>query len=322
MTATIKPVDRTGRARTRPIRFSSMESLGFSDAASTWSDSPAPVLSPSTGRHLAPPPAPDPLADWHPEAIGRRLDGANFRWSLLVVTLTIIGGLAYGGLWLYQRPAAQAQASVTAVASSAEDLEASLPLLEQFNEALSTADQTADTAGLFTVDDAARALFSASGDSPSTETAIRSDASGAAGSALDGVRLARDAHAYRLAVGPILIAPALETDPTLIELDEAARSFGAWQLHFDEVRTALTDTVLPGVTDQLDILSGDLTAILGDYVDALREDDMTAADAVVAGLSGHLASIEQSLVTAIEDVQTRVRTRIVETRQALASLLG
>lgn len=315
MTATIKPPDREVKSRPRSIRFVAMESLGFSNPSSVWSDTPsteAPEAASST--------EPDTLADWQPQDFGGRLDGANFRWSLLVVFLIFLAAAAAVGYWLYQRPNVQAEASVAAVTEDAEVLSRALIDLEVFNSAL-IGDEDADTAQLFGADTAARELFQTSGELPSSESNTRSLAAAAASATLDGVRLAGDGQSYRLAVGPILATPDLETDPNVIELDEAARTFGEWQLRFDEVRTALPDGVLPDVTEQLDVLSGDLTMVLREYVDALREDEGLAAEAVVASLSARLQGIAEELAVAVEETSARVGERIAEARSALGSLL-
>lgn len=297
-----------------------MESLGFSDATFTWSDSPRPVV--------APPPVPvdrpaDPLGGWQPaEFGGRRYEGSDFRWSLLVVFVIAIAGVGAFGYWLYQRPAAEAIANAAAVSTTAADLGIALPALETFNATLTDVETTADTAQLFELDAAARALFDASAALASDSIETRSAAASAAGAALDGVRLAGDTHSYKMAVLPVLSPPALETDPTLIELDEAARAFGDWQLRFDNVRTALPDGVLPGVTQQLDVLSGNLSAILTDYVEALRSDDQTAVQSVMTAFTQKLDQIGAQLSTAVAEAQSRVTSRIADTRAALAQLAG
>lgn len=293
-----------------------MESLGFSNPSSVWTDTPQ-----TEASDTLPPTEADPLADWRPGEFGVQLSGGNFRWGLFAVFAVFLAAAGAVGFWAYQRPIAQAEASVVAVTQSAEQLSASLVGLEQFNAALPDADGDDDTTLLFEADAAARELFQTSGQLPSGESATRSLAAAASSATLDGVRLAGDSHSYRLAVTPILATPDLEVDPNLIELDEAARAFGEWQLRFDEVRTALPDGVLPDVTEQLDVLSGDLTMTLRDYVDALREDDASAAEGVVVALSTRLDTIGDALAAAMEDTQNRVDERITEASTALSSLL-
>jgi len=324
MTATTKPPVREREPRQRQIRFSSMETLGFSNPSATWTErpNPAPIATAERrGRHEAPEPKPDTVADWEPEDIGSRLTGGNTRWSIVVVSVLVvvgIGGLAY---WLYQRPVAQAEASLATLSTEAGRLSEALPTLEAFSTSL-TASASANSTELFEVDEAARALFNASGDMAGSSSQLRSAAAAAATSALDGARLAGDAGSYRLAVTPILVAPDLETDPNLIELDDAARSFGGWQLRFDEVRTALPNQTMTATTEQLDILSGDLPAFLTRYMGALRQDDQNLADEVVSELSSRLGVIEEQMTTSLGEIQTRVTDRIAETERSLGVVLG
>lgn len=320
MTATTKPPTRERRPHNRPVRFSFMETLGFSNPSSTWSESPAQLQPRARGRHEAAEPAPTTVADWEPEDFGNRLTGSNFRWSLLIVTILVVGGLAGIAYWLYQRPAAEIEASRETLVGDAAALREALPILENFNQSLIVGADT-ESADLFAVDAAARALFDASGDIPDTDTVARTAAASASASALDAVRLAGDANSYQLAVTPILVAPELETDSNVIDLDEAARSFGAWQLHFNEVRTALPDSTLSTTTSQLDILSGDLPNFLSRYMDALRGDDQEEAEAVIRDLASRLSGIEQQMTDSLSDVRDRVTERISETTRALDRVL-
>ena len=303
------------------MRFTSLESLGFSHAASVWSDSPIREPNSPKGRHVALPRQPETMADWRPEEFTKELTGSDIRWSVVVMITVVVAGLGGLGYWLYQRPVAQEESSIVAVRAQAETLQSALPTLEQFNGDMLVAEITTGTSALFEVETMARTLFNASASLALRETDLRSASTEAAGAAIDGTRLAGDAYSYRSAVIPLLTAPDLETDPSLIPLDEAARSFGTWQLGFDDVRTALPDAVLPEVTRQFDILSGDLTSIMGRYMDALRDDDASAARDVLSDLEYRLAQLGIALDTSLEDIQRRVAIRIGETRAALDLLL-
>ena len=325
MTATIKPPDRGSDSRRRPLRFSSLEILGFTDAESVWSDPPIDAdteeIEPSRGRHEVVAPQPDPFADWKPAEFGGRLAGSNVRWGMVVVLILSIVSLGGLALWLYQRPAVQEQTAIGEVSTQAGSLRSVLPLLEEFNQTLLEDTSEMGPSSLVEVESEARALFDASGTLSGSGTGARTAATQAASAALDGVRLASEARSYRAAVTPVLIAPELETDPELIQLDEAARSFGSWQLAFDEVRTALPEGFLPDVSQRLDVLSGDLAGIMGRYVDALREDDRSAAEDVLSSLSSRLSQVRSSLDESLERIQGRVTARIVETGDALDRLL-
>lgn len=318
MTATIKPPGKD-RTEHRGIKFSSMEVLGFDDSESTWSDSAPAKNAPETvrrGRHEA------TVADLRPEDPGDRLTGGNVRWWFISVIILLIGGAAAAGLWLYQRPAAQEAASVATLTAEASELESALPTLEQFNRDLVASDVSTEASGLATLEATARSLFATSADLGNNQTGLRTAASQASGSTLDAIRLATEARSYRAAVLPVLTSPELETDPELIELDEAARQFGAWQLGFDNVRTALPESILSDVTQQLDIVSGDLSTLLGRYVDALREDDPAAVERVMSDLSERLAAVDELLQSELGAIQARVETRIDEARQALDRILA
>ncbi|HET9259802.1 MAG TPA: hypothetical protein VFP42_06710 [Acidimicrobiia bacterium] len=326
MTATTRPTGRDGQHRTH-LRFSSMESLGFDNPSSMWTESSSlahartAVLAPepSKGRHQA---EPDGIVAWQPQEVGRRLNGRDFRWSLLVGTGLLVAVAGVAAFWLYQQPARQAAASAAIVAREAAGLEVTLPALVAFNTTLGDNDSTANQADLFAVDAAARTLFDASADLDRGQAERRSAAAAASGAALDGIRLAGDTQAFQKAVIPILALPALETDPTLIALDEAARNFGEWQLRFDQVRTALPDGVLSDVTGQLDIISGELPWYMTRYVDALRADSQTEADAVLAHLGGRLEKVGSHMAGSIELIQQRVTDRVDEAITAIGRLLG
>lgn len=319
MTATIKPPDDSSATPHRRVRFSSLEALGFTDVASSWSDTPLPQTPNQPGRHLAPAPEPETVADWQPRDIGARLEGSNVRWSVVAAVLLLMVGVAGLGYWMYQRPAAIERAAAAEALIQAQTLRSELPMLSDFNNELLVVDSAASPERLDLLEEAARALFDTSG--RLNQIDLRSRASRAAGSSLDGIRLARQTHAYRSAVTPLLDAPQLETDRDLIELDEAARLFGNWQREFDKMRTALPEDVLPRVTEQLDVLSAELSSFLRRYVDALRADDVSAAHNVLTALGSRLDVTEGVLVDSIEDIQARIDIRLDETRTALDRIL-
>lgn len=297
-----------------------METLGFSDATSQWSDGPPLDPTRSPGRPLAIDGHSGSVADWAPGEVRHELDRGNFRWSIFVALAVTIASIGYFGYWLYQRPAAQTETAIVDLETQAEALAVSLPALEQFNDSLILPDPGSEPVQLSELENAARSLFDTSGELPNDRTVARSAAIGASETALDGIRLTRGAHAYRLAVAPLLVAPELETDPELIALDEAARSFGDWQLQFDQVRSALPDQVLPEVTERMRVLSTQLADTMTAYVDALRADDMAAAETVLAGLDMDLDALNDFLVIELDVVQELVEQRITETKGALAEL--
>lgn len=304
-----------------------MESLGFDNTSSMWTESPLVVQArlgsqtepKAMGRHEA---EPDPIAGWQPQEFGRGLDRHDFRWSVLALVILVVAAAGAFAFWMYQQPVRDAEASAAMVADEAVGLREALPDLVVFNSTLGDTANTSDPADLFMVGSAARALFDVSADLDQSESESRSAAAAAAGAALDGIRLAGDTQAYQSAVTPLLLLPDLETDPSLIELDEAARNFGQWQLRYDEVRTALPDGVLTDVTDQLDIISADLASFLTRYLDALREDSQSDADAVLTELSGLLQDVSAQMGRSIDTISERISDRVAEANASLDELLG
>lgn len=292
-----------------------MESLGFANSTRVWSDSP----SASRSRARRAQPETGAVADRRPDEVSDWITDRKVRWGVVVSVLVLVAAAAGVGYWLYQRPLAEAARVEAELMDHARGVQAALPALEQLNEGLLAEEPATSLAGL---DREARALFETSGQLSGPRSGIQDASAQAARSALDGIRLASTAIAYRSAVAPILVAPQLETDPELIELDEAARQFGDWQLGFDQVRSALPSGVLPEVTEDLDVLSADLTTILGSYVDALRGDNAASAQAVLTDMADRLAAIDLDLNGALGEVQTQVADRIAETRTALGSILG
>lgn len=308
-----------------------MENLGFFDAGRatpTWSD--APIR--RRGRHErlaggvpASPttPKPDPLADWQPTEVGTRLLRGNVRWSLVAGVALLVAGLVVLAYWAYQRPIAASAEALVRLETTAGEMPQHLAELAAISESLTgSSQQESPTQVLLSAQAAARRLFDASGDLPASEMGTRSLAADAASQILDASGLLADAHAFRAAIVPVLVPPAFETDPGLIELDDAARQFGEWQLRFDRVRSALPDGSLSSFAVELELFSGDLEAIQGRYVDALREDDEDGARRVIGEIAQSLRSLAESLDAELAAIQIRVEDRIAEADSALAALLG
>lgn len=334
MTATIRPPDprqaRRQPQRRKRVRFSSMEALGFIDAptsvTNTWTTAPASTVAPKAD------PQPRPrkrgahertLADVEPYDTTEYLIRKNFRWGLAVVMTLLVGTLIAAGIWLWQRPAALAETAVAEVTSAASALEPELAALADVNATIAEPeiDPAAVTSQANAVDNQARALFNAAGTLPDGSAEIRANAADAATAALDASRTIADAVAYRSAVINILVAPALETDPELIPLDEAVRSFGTWRLAFDQVRAALPTGTMSRVTSSLEVVSGDLESIQNRYIDALREDDAAAATTALSELTAQLSATEQLLWSSLEEAQSRADELITESTTSLSAIL-
>lgn len=300
-----------------------MELLGFMDnsaVATTWSTNPEDDQ--IVGRHS--PGGSDRIADRAPTEVGHDLLKGDFRWSVLVALILIGAGVAALGAWTTQRPVADRAAAVEMVQGAAGDLRPVVAELNILNQGLVAPQVELATVNetLTRSDSLARDLFTASASLPGAEAASQARGTEASGNALDATKLLREAYAYRSAVLPVLATPALETDPTLIEIDEAVRQFGTWQARFDEVRTALPEDLMNKVALELDSISAQMDSMLGDYVDGLRSEDPAAAADAVSTLSRRLATAESTLFTALGDVQTRVQRHIDSSLLSLDLLIG
>lgn len=337
MTATIQkpdPENQSGRhRRRRPVRFSSMESLGFIETpamvSNTWWGQPsqAPNQTPSAssaaragklGAHER------TLADLAPNDTTAELIRPRLRWGMMITLTAMVGGLTFLGLWLWQRPAALAEAAAADVAVAAAGLEPELVALDELSQTILAAevDGAAISAASMAVDNQARALFNAAGTLPAAAGTTRSRAADVATAALDASRLISDSVAYRAAVIQILVPPDLETDPELVGLDQAVRDFGAWQQNFDQVRSALPTGTMSDVSDELELIAGRLEAIQGSYIDGLREDDRLAAKQAVDELDSQLTVAEEMLMASLEDIQAKARDLIEASLAGIDRLLG
>jgi hypothetical protein len=231
-----------------------------------------------------------------------------------------LGGTGY---WLYQRSDAAAAASAAAVADQATELSAALDDVSAIGAQLAAPEVAINLAAtdLFDVDQAARGLFDASGALPGSETATRSIATAAASLSFDVSRQLRDGLAYRGAIEPILLAPALETDPEFTDLATAALDFSEWRAHFDSVRSALPDGVADEVTSSLEEFSSSLETRQGVYLDAIRSKDPQAAEAAIQTLESDLGAIRELMMTTMTDLAGEVDSEVDAARDLIGRLL-
>jgi hypothetical protein len=264
------------------------------------------------------------LLDWKPASPDRKHLRRRFRRSRMFLVLVIATSLGVIAYWLYQGPSAAAEASVAAVADQATELAAALDGVSTVGEQLSAPSTGINLTNtdLFDIDAAARGLFDASGDLPGSETATRSLAADAASLSFDVSQLLRDGLAYRGALEPILLAPALETDPALTDLAAAALEFSEWRAHFDKVRSALPDGVAGTVSLSLEEFSSSLETRQSTYLDALRINDPRAAEAAVQALETDLGSIRELMMTTMTGLAGEVDSELDEVRDLIGRLLG
>src|SRR5690606_27635152 len=113
----------------------------------------------------------------------------------------------------------------------------------------------------------------------------------ASGTIADAQRAFTEAYTYRATVIPVLAAPALVTDPSLITLEDAAAAFSEWEVRFAAVISALPDGGFVDVTTRLRSVSQAVPGIQNAYLDALRTEDSAAAAAALSNLERSLNDI-------------------------------
>lgn len=313
-----------------------MDSLGFTDRHDTWSDSiyldvealelqltssdaTSPALVPvpqKRGRHEAIPVAPDPFDDWAPQPMVRRLERGNTRWTTVLSVLLLLTSVGAGVYWFgYEQPRVESLQAVQATTLAAQELSVQLSAVPP-----STGSQDWGEVRVGAIESAARELFEAAGALPDERADLRRASISASNDALALVGLLNEANGYRNATGVVLVPPALQTDPELIELDEAARSFGDWQARFESGLSVLSSNEFGDVDIRLETLAARLPVALQDYVDALREDDMAGAQAVVESISDELEDIGRQMEASLETIRAKTADLAAAARTALTPL--
>lgn len=335
------------------IRFTFMESLGFSEApARSWSTPPrqpteahssqiSGLVSVPTGRHSrnghptgelvtdmwettelhAP-----SLEDWAPQSFGsKHLGGRRFRWpvvlSAIVATVAVVGV----GYRLYSQPASAATEALGEVRAEAEALTVALrevaPLVDDIDlDRLPEANR--DASVYLEMGDRARSMFAASADLPSDDPTARSVAAEAAGMAIDASNQLMDVTTYRTALEPALTLPILETDPELTDLTTATDAFTQWRTGFESVRAALPTNVAPQASAALERLSNNLDRTQDAYLGAMRTDNRGAAVEALGTLRSELQEVRHAMLTDLETASAGVSALIDQAREELARLLG
>ncbi|MGH8870544.1 MAG: hypothetical protein ACRDWS_01025 [Acidimicrobiia bacterium] len=340
------------------MRLASMESLGFFDAPGRVWTTPSIASTPETAasfdpsqttelvvlptgrhsRHARPTGelvrdmwdstelhAPS-LVDWAPHGFGtKHLGRRRFRWPMLLLLIVTTLALAGAALWLYKEPGNAATMAMGQVRAEAEALSIAIdqvsPLIPGLDsERLPEANQ--DASVYLEMGERAKAMFAASADLPTDDSADRSAAAAAAGLAIDASHQLIDATAYRTALEPALTLPLLETDSNLTDLTTATQAFTEWRAGLESVRAALPTGVAAQASAALEELSAGLEATQTDYLDALRTDNRTAAVEALGALRAELQTVRQAMLTDIGEISTEVSGLIDEARAGLARLLG
>lgn len=305
-----------------------MEVLGFFDDPEQKSADRVPPSLPGPppqvrrGKHERPPP--DPVSSGQPAELGSKLVGRDTRWGLVVVALAMMGLVAAGAFWLYNRPNLLAQQAVADVMDRAGSLQTELVALAQLNQGLDDPALELEALGpqLTAVEGRARELFSAAGELSREQAAMRSLAAEAAEAALDSSRRLGATHGFRAAVIPLLVPPALETDPGLVSLEQAAADFADWQARFGAVLGALAGGGMEDVMHALENVSAGSERVLPSYLDAISDRNPEAAQTAIHDLVVMLAETEALLGSRLVEVKTEIDADLQRSLQALELLLG
>ncbi len=335
MTATTKSPRRRRRASAdSPL----MDTLGFSDSTTSWSDRPpaptpvrtfarpAPVRPTppprevKRGRHERPESElPAPPKDWDTTEVQARFTGGDFRWVRFLAIVLIIGGLASGVYWFYLNSAQQPGEARADVIAQASLLTTGV---QSMAEAVNEMPAIGDSTSLGTIEQQARDLFTASGALDTTDTALSSSAGSITNNVLSSTSLLQHTWALQRAVGALTIEPPVETEPALIELDEAISGFGIWADTLSSTTLSVAHPELQPVADAWASFTETLDQRLVDYSDAMRDDDEVGVRSVIAGINGDLRRLDQTLNEAVMDVAEMLRETLARTAADLESMLS
>ncbi|MGF1617842.1 MAG: hypothetical protein ACFCU2_08575 [Acidimicrobiia bacterium] len=326
----------------KAVRYSMMESLGFTETPTVTYSTPivANPGSPLPARHLAAAPSTRhgtveeiwntteldaaSMADWAPIDVEKRLN-KRVRLPLVAIWVLIIGVIGGGGVWLWQNSHRTAESAIAEVQQAGAALGEALDPLAAAIASIDPAGGPVPETILPAVADAdatSRALFTAAADLSGTQAGSRSVATDAATLTLDATRTLSNLSAYIGAVTPILTAPTLITEPELIDLQTAVAEFGSWRSTFGMVLSNLPEGVLPELTSELHAIRNDLEAMQGAYVDGLREDDRVAALDAVRVVEGRLATAWGILLVEVEAAKATITGQLDSAREAVLSLTG
>ncbi|MCI0679493.1 MAG: hypothetical protein L0Z63_10705 [Actinobacteria bacterium] len=292
-------------------RLSTMEMFGFIDT-------PTVVAS----EHRTTPPmslVADPFDDWTPGDLA--LAGRRFRWSRLFVVLVAGVALGVSTFWAWQRPMALAEEARRLVVPAVETLVADLVALPDLTAA--TIDPTTVNTMMLSIDDDLRAVLETTPVVADPE--VRTLLSTLVADAARAQRRFVDVYTYRTSALVTLTAPGLETDPAMVDLEEAAAVFADWQTGLVEMRRSLPGDVLPEVDDVIDELIVSVKGAAGRYLDAIADDDPVAATRVIDVLEDDLDRTGRMLTAGLSGAQEEIETAVREaatTLDLIRSLLG
>jgi hypothetical protein len=300
----------------RRFRLSGLEMFGFIETPGVASAPPTRLVEVQVEAVVVPNPASpsavtengveksDPFKDWKPEEVESRLVKGRVRWGLVASMVVILTGIAFTAYWVYQLPQAEARQAREAVVTAAGSLETSLADFESLNSDLAASALNGSRVNqvLLDLDNANRELFAAAGRLTAAESEARAIALDLAATVGEAQTAFTQSYTYRLAVIPVLVAPQLETDPSLTDVETAAAGLAEWEARFDSVRTSLPEDVLPEVSTRLNFISAALPGIQQAYLTGLSIGDAEATVDALALLSTSLSQAEALLFDGLADV--------------------
>lgn len=280
------------------------------------------IVAPGTVAMPSPAEPDDPFADWRPEEFGRRLSKGRVRWGLLISMAVVFAGVAVAAIWIYERPQEEARQAKAALQTALVNVNEDLVGFQTLNGTLdsSTIDASAVNRSLLVLEDSNRRLFTAAGGLPASESLARGRVIQASGTIAEAQRTFTEAYTYRATVVPILAAPAFQTDPSLITLEDAAAAFSEWEARFGTVLSALPDGVFTEVTTRLRSVGQAVPGIQNAYLDALRTEDAEGAATAIETLERSLDTIGTLLFRQLGESKDRVDQLIGEAIDDLSAV--
>jgi hypothetical protein len=262
------------------------------------------------------------LLDWVPQETSTRLRKRDFRWTTILLITLVVGGLAAGGFWLWQRPARLASQAVAEVEDDAAALVTALDETRPVAEQLATGETVPGYTEILNGTEAeARDLFAASAaleQGDPTRTAVADEAS----AVLDYTGRLNAAIAFRSALQPALVLPEFDADPASADLATAAAEFGEWRAYLDEVAGALPDGVDAALVSAFNDLRLSLGTAQSLYLDGIREDDAAAVGFVLRRVESDLETLNGEIQQSFEGLAGELLSQIEETQGGLLRLFG
>lgn len=285
-----------------------MEVLGFIETPATTVDSRLTWVETTEQSPITTPITEDPLQGWVPNEISAESLGKSVRWGLVSVLAAVLILAAIAAVWVYRRPAVETAQARGAVVAAVESLLPEIDRLRQANRSLDAGEisGTAVNLAVLGLDAGVREVFETAAALHPTDLEARTSLIAASGDVADAVRRFSDAYSIRSAVIPALTPPELLTDPSLVELEDAAAAFADWQARYESIRADLPDTVFRSVVDAMAALSANLSGHQRLYLDAMSDGDAETAAAVISRIDVELGNIEERLFEELGNVKAQV----------------